>query len=197
MECAASPPLTAKNNYATKSPLVTTGCPTGPTFNPKTVPSNSTISTPPNTPIRRPTPITTPNGNRSNQPFSTIHSPDRPTDRQTDWCDSWQVSKNICLCSIVLIESYATNNCAVVTKLSLLQHNVHNYSTYKHHWPNEVLHKLFVLPYHIISTHLENRLFPLAPYMPPSWQQVNTINTQTVSILNWWISKNKAILQAN
>ena len=50
---AASPPLTAENNYATKSPLVTMRCHT---FTSKTVHSPTTICTP------RPTPLTTPNG---------------------------------------------------------------------------------------------------------------------------------------
>ena len=55
---AVSPPLTAENNYATKSPLVTMGCLT---FTP-TLPLPSTIFTPSNTPIPRPTPLTTPKG---------------------------------------------------------------------------------------------------------------------------------------
>jgi len=40
---AASPPLTAENNYATKSPLITLKCHT---FTPKTALSLSKISTP-------------------------------------------------------------------------------------------------------------------------------------------------------
>jgi len=54
LERTASPLLTAEN-YATKSPLVTMGCP-------KAAPYPSTISTPSNTSILRPTQFTTPNG---------------------------------------------------------------------------------------------------------------------------------------
>jgi len=65
------------HNYATKSPLITME---HSKFTPKTAPSPSTITTPSNTPIRHPTPLTIPNGIR-------IHSMVLPqytfqTDRQ-------------------------------------------------------------------------------------------------------------------
>jgi len=80
---AALPPLMAENNYSTKSPLVTMGCPT---FTPKTAlpfrrwpqlihPSLDRHHLPPQT------------TSRSNQPLcpSIPSEPtDRPTDRQTD-----------------------------------------------------------------------------------------------------------------
>ena len=74
---AASPPLTAENNYATKSPLVTMGCPT---FTSKTTPFPSPISA--HSSLDRPhSPPET--ASRSNQPF--FHrSPTWQTDRQTD-----------------------------------------------------------------------------------------------------------------
>jgi len=68
------------HNYTTKSPLVTMGCPK---FTPKTAPSPSTISTQSYNLIPRPTPLTTPNGIRSNQPFCN-NTLSRPTDKQTD-----------------------------------------------------------------------------------------------------------------
>ena len=82
LEKATSPPLTEENNYATKSPLVTMGCPI---YLPKTSPFPSTISTPSNTPIPRPTPHTTPNGIQMDgiSRFATVRFLDRQTDRQT------------------------------------------------------------------------------------------------------------------
>jgi len=68
------------HNYATKSPLVTME---RPNFTSKTVPSLSTITTPSNTPIHRPTPLTTPNDIRIQSavlPQYTLRN-DRPTDR--------------------------------------------------------------------------------------------------------------------
>jgi len=76
----ASPPLTVKNNYAKKSPLVTMGCPT---FTPK-LPIPLRRSPPdlihppfkwPHSPPQM--------ASRSNQPFS-HNSPTRQTDRHTD-----------------------------------------------------------------------------------------------------------------
>jgi len=75
---AASPPLTAENNYATKFPLVTMRCSI---FNTNCPPS--TISTPSNTFIHRPTPLNTQTDPISRFPqFS--HRTDRQTDRLTD-----------------------------------------------------------------------------------------------------------------
>jgi len=56
---AVSPPLMAENKYTTKSLLVTVGCPI---FTLKTAPSHRRSIYPSNTPIPRPTPLTTPNG---------------------------------------------------------------------------------------------------------------------------------------
>jgi len=56
----------------------------GPTFNCKTAPSPSTITTPYNTPIPRPTPCTH-QAKRHPNPISrfvTVYFPDQPTDRQ-------------------------------------------------------------------------------------------------------------------
>jgi len=80
LERVALPPLTAKHNYATKSPL---GCPT---FNPKLP-----------VPLRRSSPlcnipIPLQTTSISSQPFATIHPPDRQTDRQT-WADDSSVPK--------------------------------------------------------------------------------------------------------
>jgi len=49
------------HNQASKSPLVTMGCPT---FTPKTAPYRSTSPLPSNTPIPRPIPLNSPNGIR-------------------------------------------------------------------------------------------------------------------------------------
>jgi len=49
-----------------KVPIVTMGCPT---FTPKTVPSHSTITTPCNTPLPRPTRLTTQTASGYNHPF--------------------------------------------------------------------------------------------------------------------------------
>jgi len=73
---AASPPLTAENAYATKSPLVAMGCPT---FAPK-LPFpfddfHPSVDQPHLPPKRHPDAISR---------FTTVHRPDRPTDRQTD-----------------------------------------------------------------------------------------------------------------
>ena len=77
---AASPPLRAENNYATKSPMVIVGCPT---FNPKIAASPSTFSTHLTHPsLDRPhSPPQT--ASRFNHPFG--HSTlSRQTDRMTD-----------------------------------------------------------------------------------------------------------------
>jgi len=64
---------------ATKSPLVTMGCPK---FITKIAPGQ--FPPPSNMPTPQPTPVTTPNGNQiQSAVFSTIHPPDRQTDRQT------------------------------------------------------------------------------------------------------------------
>jgi len=81
---AAPPPLIAENNYATKSSLVTVGCPTFTLI----LPLLLRRSPPPsNTPISRPTPLTTPNGIQVQSavlPQYTIWT-NRQTVRQTDW----------------------------------------------------------------------------------------------------------------
>jgi len=66
LERSHAPPQTTahsvhvlSHNYPTNSPLVTVGCPT---FTCKTAPSLLTITTLSNTPIPRPTPLTTSNG---------------------------------------------------------------------------------------------------------------------------------------
>jgi len=67
------------HNYTTKAPMVTMG---RPNFTPKTAPSPSTITTPSNPPIPRPTPFTNPNDIRIQSavlPQYTLR-----TDRQTD-----------------------------------------------------------------------------------------------------------------
>ena len=74
---AASPTLTSENNYATMFPLVTKGCPT---FTPEIALSPSTISTPCNTPIHRPTPHRPKHHPDPLSRFATVHPPDRPTD---------------------------------------------------------------------------------------------------------------------
>ena len=51
---------------------------------PKTAPFPSTITTPSNTPIPRPTPVTTKQHPDPISRFATIHFADRQTDRQTD-----------------------------------------------------------------------------------------------------------------
>jgi len=75
---AASPPRTVENNYATKSLLVTVGCPT---FTPN-CPFHSTISTPSNTPsLDRPhSPAQTASRSNPMSRFATVLTQDRPTD---------------------------------------------------------------------------------------------------------------------
>ena len=80
---AASLALTAENNYATESQLVTIGCPT---FTPK-LPLPIRPSPPPsNTPIRQPITLTIPNGIQIQSailPHYTLRT-DRQTDTPTD-----------------------------------------------------------------------------------------------------------------
>jgi len=89
----------AKNNYATKSPLVAMGCPT---FTPKAVPSLRQSPPASNTPIHQPTPLATPNGVQIQS--ATILPLDRQTDRetnkQTDRWDRRQVCSNTSLRSM-------------------------------------------------------------------------------------------------
>ena len=75
----ASPPLTAENNYATKSPLVTMGCP----YLPSKLPFPLRLSPPPSyTPISRSTPLTTPNGIRIQSAVLPQYTFRTQTDRQ-------------------------------------------------------------------------------------------------------------------
>jgi len=70
-----------ENNYATKSPSVTMGCPT---FTPKTAHFYSMISTPSYTPIPRLTPLTTPNGIQIQSAICPQYTLQTDTHRQTD-----------------------------------------------------------------------------------------------------------------
>ena len=70
---AVSPPLTAENNYATKSPLVTMGCLT---FTPKSPPHLIDYTKPSTDPTQRP--------KRHPDPISRFATVHRPSDRQTD-----------------------------------------------------------------------------------------------------------------
>ena len=108
---AASPPVAEENDYATKSPLVTMGCPT---FTTKT--ASSLRRSPPasNTPFPRPTPLTTSNGIwiqlvvLTQYTFRTNQPTDKPIDRwsrqQTNkftlyWLYNY-VANNTCLTAL-------------------------------------------------------------------------------------------------
>ena len=109
LERAASPPLTVENNYATKSRLVTIGCPIYTPFPKITAASPSTISTPSNTPIldnpthhakRHPDPISR---------FATVHPPDRQTDGPTHWIGDRPLPRAAyayCIAIIILISEH-------------------------------------------------------------------------------------------
>ena len=84
-----------------------------------------------NTPIPRPTLLTTQNGIQlQSAGFFTAHLPDRqtdrPTNRQTEWSRG-QTCKNTRLHSIVLTESdVANNNCKIVLSYSIVSYSEQN-----------------------------------------------------------------------
>jgi len=103
-------PLTIPNDSSIGSCTSTqlrNKCPTGyngiPQIHPKNCPSPLMITTPSNTPILRPTPLTTPKGIWIHLAIlpqytsgQTDRLTDRQTDRQTDWWSRWETCK--CLC---------------------------------------------------------------------------------------------------
>jgi len=130
LEKAMSPPLTAENNYATKSPLVTNGCRI---FIPKTATSPLTITTPSNTPLPRMTPLTT----CKNTCLRSINFIATPITTRTHWpCHyqaswPWEVS-----CDFVrLLHSFHLHCLNCKCSFAMLQHH-HMTDTVKLHWKN-------------------------------------------------------------